>query len=259
MNQEKMLEQLLMRADEVAHAPSTEFMDVDDPGIPGADNRWFPSQGQARKAALLTATRLGPGYRIVHDPTPSRGQPHYHVVNPQNRRVSGHFFYGRRMPRKVLRAKRGREREAQFEQWMQAVDRETEQFLPGAARRFWAAWQRQLQIAKRMFQEQRYGCWCGPGNVCTTVTDKIDACCKRHDEAYARAGVTSGSGPSVNIWTVEGLKRTRAADLELVRCTQATLWDWHWYGPAAHAYRTGIAFIFGARAAAASAAIAAGL
>lgn len=102
-------------------------MDVIHPGIPGATNRWFSNQGQARVAALQVATHLGPGHTIAHDPRPSRGLPHYHVVDPNGRRVSGHFFYGRRPPRKVLRGRPWREvesaGEAELESMLQRIDR----------------------------------------------------------------------------------------------------------------------------------------
>jgi hypothetical protein len=84
---------------------------LDVPGIPGADNRWFASAGQARKAALNHATQLGSGHRIAHDGNPGRGQPHYHVVDPTGRRVSGHFFYGRKPPRRSFRGRPSREGE----------------------------------------------------------------------------------------------------------------------------------------------------
>jgi hypothetical protein len=87
-----------------------ERMDVDIPGIPG-NNQWFGSPGEARRAALRDANRAGLGYRIAHDPRPSRGQPHYHVVGPDGTRVSGHYFYGSRMPRRVLRGRPNREGE----------------------------------------------------------------------------------------------------------------------------------------------------
>jgi hypothetical protein len=87
---------------------------IDHPGIPGGDNRSFRSQGQARNAALAAANALGPGYTIAHDPRPARGQPHYHVVAPTGRRVSGHFFYGRRAPRRVLRGRPWREFEGEL-------------------------------------------------------------------------------------------------------------------------------------------------
>jgi hypothetical protein len=85
--------------------------EVDHPGIPGARNEWYPGQGQARRAALTIAVQLGPGYRIAHDPRPARGLPHYHIVNPRGERISGHFFYGRRPPRRVLRGRPWREAE----------------------------------------------------------------------------------------------------------------------------------------------------
>ncbi len=85
--------------------------ELDVLGIPGADNRWFTSAGQARKAALGRATQSGPGYRVAHDGKPVRGQPHYHVVDPSGRRVSGHFFYGRKPPRRIFRGRPWREAE----------------------------------------------------------------------------------------------------------------------------------------------------
>lgn len=86
--------------------------EVDVGGIPGADNRWYASAGQARKAALRRATQLGAGHRIVHDANPAIGQPHYHVVDANGQRVSGHFFYGRKPPRRILRGRPWREMES---------------------------------------------------------------------------------------------------------------------------------------------------
>lgn len=88
---------------------------IDILGIPGADNRLFASQGQARNAALAAANQMGLGYSIAHDPRPQRGLPHYHVVSPTGRRISGHYFYGRRAPRKVLSGRPWREFEAELE------------------------------------------------------------------------------------------------------------------------------------------------
>ena len=86
-------------------------IEIGHPGIPGANNYWFPSRLQARKAALRRATRMGPGYRVVWNSAHAIGQlPHYHVVAPDGRRVSGHFFYGRRPPRKAPKGVRQRQR-----------------------------------------------------------------------------------------------------------------------------------------------------
>lgn len=73
----------------------------DDPNqYLGGTNAVFDSQGEARMAALAEATALGPGHTITHDPMPSRGLPHYHVVDPAGRRVRGHFFYRTRRRRR---------------------------------------------------------------------------------------------------------------------------------------------------------------
>jgi hypothetical protein len=108
----------------------------------------------------------------------------------------------------------------------------------------------QVKMLRRMWSEKRYGC-CGPGNVCDDVRDDIDSCCKQHDLDYARLGVTSGpsSATAEDMWSSEGLKRSGFADLRLVACTQATKFDFHFYGPAAWLYRDMVALIFGGRAA----------
>lgn len=127
---------------------------------------------------------------------------------------------------------------------------EDEAFLPSAAQAAWAFWKRQLEIVARAFREQRYGCWCGPGNVCSQTRDVLDLCCKAHDNAYAAVGVTSGSSGGISMWSVEGLKRTEAADSALVACAARALTDPS-LGPAAHAYARGVMTIFGTRAQAA--------
>ncbi len=131
------------------------------------------------------------------------------------------------------------------------VQRET-RTLPPEMRTFWQRWGAQIQLAKRMFTEQRYGCWCGPGNVCEDVQDDIDAACKRHDQDYGRVGVTSSSPPpagQASMWSIEGFKRTMGADARLVAGVQATNFDLHFYGPSAALYKAGVTIIFGARAA----------
>ena len=86
-------------------------LDIDHPGIPGHANRWFPNAGTARRAALIAANAYGLGATIAHDAHPARGLPHYHVVNANRVRLSGHYFYGRRPPRRVLRDRPNRELE----------------------------------------------------------------------------------------------------------------------------------------------------
>lgn len=81
------------------------------------DNYYFTNQGQARTAALAKATALGAGHTITRDPTPGRGLPHYHVVEPTGQRVKGHFFMARvvltRNEDRLMSAKR-QEKEKQW-------------------------------------------------------------------------------------------------------------------------------------------------
>jgi hypothetical protein len=119
----------------------------------------------------------------------------------------------------------------------------------------WERLKSQVAMLRRLYNEQRYGCWCGPGHVCEDVRDDIDACCKAHDQAYDAAGVTSGTpGPGqVGMWDPQGFIRTMAADQALVNCTQDTAFDSHFYGPTAAVYRAGVALIFESRVAIAAA------
>ena len=88
--------------------PSASFIQCHiDLFIPG-ENYYFTNPGQARIAALAKATELGPGHTIVHHPIPTIGQPHYHILGPTGFR--GHFFYGRRRPRKEKTKREYRER-----------------------------------------------------------------------------------------------------------------------------------------------------
>src|SRR5579859_951525 len=111
-------------------------------------------------------------------------------------------------------------------------------------------WGSQIEMLKRMYKEQRYGCWCGPGHVCEEERDNIDACCKRHDLAYDALGVSgSETGPGqVGMWSIEGLRRTVRADLTFVASLELTAFDPHFYGPAAAHYRAAAQLIFGTRA-----------
>lgn len=116
---------------------------------------------------------------------------------------------------------------------------------------FQQQWGAEIERLRRMFAEQRYGCWCGPGHTCNEETDQIDHCCHQHDEAYNSLGVTSDDPPApgaVGMWTVDGFKRTVAADAQLVACVTATEFDTHFYGPEAALYRGGVQTIFGGRA-----------
>jgi len=121
----------------------------------------------------------------------------------------------------------------------------------GAEDAFEQAWGAEIARLKTMFVDHRYACWCGPGHVCNEEQDQIDHCCHQHDEAYEAAGVTSDDPPpsgTYGMWSVEGIKRTVAADATLVACVTATEFDTHFYGPEAAVYRTGVQAIFGGRA-----------
>lgn len=77
-------------------------VEISNPAIPGYYNQWHPSRGEARKAALRYAARMGEGCSVVWHGGHAFGQQrHYHVVCPNNRRLNGHFFYGARLPKKA--------------------------------------------------------------------------------------------------------------------------------------------------------------
>jgi hypothetical protein len=72
-----------------------------NPGIRGAENRWYPSRGQARKAALRYASRMVAGCSVQWHEAHAPGQlSHYHVYCP-GQRISSHFFHGPRVARKA--------------------------------------------------------------------------------------------------------------------------------------------------------------
>jgi hypothetical protein len=118
----------------------------------------------------------------------------------------------------------------------------------GTSARVEAYIEEQLGEYKRMFSEQRHGCWCGPGHTCEGEADDIDACCHHHDLNYDAAGVAAES-----MWSGPSLIKTQSADEALVSCLAATIAGPTWHGPAAVDYRALAMAIFGARAAAAEA------
>lgn len=135
-------------------------------------------------------------------------------------------------------------------QRQQAAQEEGSQ--PPPDRTFWERWGSQIKMYERMFKEKRYGCWCGPLNVCEEERDGIDSCCKKHDKEYEARRVSGGSKPApgqVDMWSIEGFRRTVEADLTLVKCLTKTIFELHFYGPAASDYRTLAQLIFSARAA----------
>jgi hypothetical protein len=102
----------------------------------------------------------------------------------------------------------------------------------------------QARLAYQYFSTQKYGCYCGKGTECNHVKDNLDRCCLQHDRAYGAVGVND----TVDMWTPLGFRRSRQADLALAACASRTRYEWHWYGPAAAAYREALIFIFTTRA-----------
>ena len=136
------------------------------------------------------------------------------------------------------------------------VQRQEDATLPPPSETFWETWGSQFEQLRRLFLEQRYGCYCGSGRACDEVIDDIDSCCKDHDDAYDDVHVSSDSADSaesadsttVDMWSIEGFKRTMAADAVLVGCTLKTFFDSNFYGPTAGLFRRGVALVFGGRA-----------
>lgn len=120
--------------------------------------------------------------------------------------------------------------------------------LPPPDKTTWERFKSQGTMLERMFRENRYGCWCGPGNVCTEVRDDIDACCKAHDEAYARVGVSSEPKPGeTGMWSADGYAKTAEIDQTLVDCSQKARERGRRVGAAA-LYVEGVSLIFSTRA-----------
>jgi hypothetical protein len=72
-------------------------------GIPAGrlGNRTFPTASMARQAAIAESNRLNqtvyPGHSVARSDAHRPGElPHYHVIDPQGKQISGHFFYGRK-------------------------------------------------------------------------------------------------------------------------------------------------------------------
>ena len=121
---------------------------------------------------------------------------------------------------------------------------EAESFIPSAVAASLHYLATQARLAYRYFSTQKYGCFCGKGTLCPAPTDNLDRCCLEHDLAYNRAKVNL----TIDMWTPLGFRLSRTADLALVNCAAATRWDFHWYGPAAAAYREALILIFSTRA-----------
>jgi hypothetical protein len=104
-----------------------------------------------------------------------------------------------------------------------------------------------LEMLKRLFIENRHGCWCGPGHLCEEEQDEMDAVCHVHDNAYDALGVTSGgvnAGSGIDMWSRAGLTATVEADEALVAGVSAL----DNLDAEAAAYRAGVELIFGTRA-----------
>jgi hypothetical protein len=96
----------------------------------GLDNQGYPTQQEARQAAITTARQLGAGYIVKFEGKHRQGElPHYHILTPNGQRCRGHFYYGRRPyyhPRRTppfeswdaRKAKRTFQRESEFGSWL---------------------------------------------------------------------------------------------------------------------------------------------
>lgn len=76
----------------------------------------FPTR--ARRATRPWLRPINWAWATPLPTTHNRGAacPHYHIVAPNGQRISGHFFYGRRLPRRVLRGRPSRELEEELAQ-----------------------------------------------------------------------------------------------------------------------------------------------
>jgi len=120
--------------------------------------------------------------------------------------------------------------------------------LSDLARRFWAFWEPRLRRAEQEFYNRtiRHGCFCGPGSVCNVVTDSLDRCCQAHDAAYTAVGVNTPGG--VSMFTLDGVKRTIAADETLARCSQVAINDGTPYPASVRRFQSGLVQFFTMRA-----------
>jgi RHS repeat-associated protein len=80
-----------------------------------------------------------------------------------------------------------------------------------------------------------YGHYCGPFNppkgVEPSPIDDVDGCCRRHDEAYERAGASTGDN-IVGIWDCQKCAKVRKADEDMCFCvfTARRKSALHWIG-----------------------------
>ena len=120
--------------------------------------------------------------------------------------------------------------------------------LSDLAQRFWAFWEPRLRRAEQEFYNRtiRHGCFCGPGSVCNVVTDSLDRCCQAHDAAYTAVGVNTPGG--VSMFTLDGVKRTIAADETLARCSQVAINDGTPYPASVRRFQSGLVQFFTMRA-----------
>jgi hypothetical protein len=82
---------------------------------------------------------------------------------------------------------------------------------------FASTWGSDISGWETMFTQARYGCWCGPGNVCDGEQDAMDTCCHHHDLAYDALGLAFAS-----MWTFDAMKTTLSADETLIACVEAS-------------------------------------
>jgi hypothetical protein len=62
----------------------------------GVENQVYPTQYEAYQAAIAVMRQLGTGYTLKFEGKHRQEElPHYHILNPDNKRCRGHFYYGR--------------------------------------------------------------------------------------------------------------------------------------------------------------------
>jgi hypothetical protein len=100
---------------------------------------------------------------------------------------------------------------------LESLAQKAEEAAKQLVERFASTWGSDISGWESMFTQARYGCWCGPGNVCQDEQDQMDGCCHHHDLAYDSLGLTFGS-----MWTFDAMKKTLSADETLIACVESS-------------------------------------